>query len=174
MTLITAKQYGEKMRMQGVLWPAPAIALSDQAMAGVTIWQVGGRSVENVFVLERRGWATVYVAPKYLDYRKAFDQAMPRTSSGLDVDHLFPKSRARQGDYLALGRIGMMSNQSWSADDSPQALAQKVRDMGTKNPHSFTSMLTDLERGWAVVTCYIRPMSELQTGALTKVDLKKA
>lgn len=163
---ITAMQYGRMMRTQGVLWPAPVIDSRDLAQPGVIVHQIGRRSPEKVFVLERRGWGTVYVSPSYSDYRAAFDQVMPRTSTGRDVDHLFPKSQARQDQFIALGRIGITSNRGWNAEDTDQAMAQKVRNMLRESPHSFTSRLTDMERGWAVVTCYIRPMRELDHAVL--------
>lgn len=168
--MITAKQYGAMMRQQGINWPAPAIGAADMTQPGVSLYQIGNRDVDRVFVLSRKGWATVYVAPSYTGYRKAFDAAMPANSQGREVDHLWPKSKAQKGDFLALGRISALSNGGWNADETHQAMAQKVRNMPTKMPHGFTSQLTDLERGWAVVTCYIRPFKELKQVVLTKVD----
>ncbi|PTX56793.1 hypothetical protein C8N43_1456 [Litoreibacter ponti] len=168
--MITAKQYGAMMRQQGINWPAPAIGPADLAQPGISVFQIGGRDLGNAFVLSRKGWATVYVKPTYTGYRKAFDAAMPATSQGREVDHLWPKSKAQKGDFLALGRISQLSNGGWNDDETHQAMAQKVRNMSTKNPHGFVSRLTDLERGWAVVTCYIRPLKELRQTALTKAD----
>ncbi|EPX80830.1 hypothetical protein [Litoreibacter arenae] len=170
--MITARQYGAMMRQQGVLWPAPAIGTADIKQPEVSIYQIGGRSVSNTFVLVRKKWATVYVNPAYTGYRAAFDDVMPRTSDGQDVDHLLPRSKGVGADFLALGRIGGTSNRGWNDDESHQAMAQKVRNMPTASPHSFTSFLTDMERGWAVVTCYIRPFRELNQTILSKVDTK--
>ncbi|SFJ56346.1 hypothetical protein [Jannaschia pohangensis] len=165
----TAREYGERMRIQSILWPAPAIGRADLRQVGVSLHRIGKREITGCFVLERRGWGTVYCAPTYKDYRGAFDAVMPRTSLGRDVDHLLPKSRAMVEDFLAMGRISGTSNRGWNADDDPQAMAQKVRDMAKATPHGFTSRLTDLERGWAVVTCYIRPMGELSRAGLTRL-----
>ncbi len=158
---MTAKQYGAQMRAQDIAWPAPAIGLADLRRPGVRLHRIGQRAPRNCFVLDRRGWGTVYCAPKYGDYRDAFDAVMPRSSLGREVDHLMPKSRAAGEDFIAMGRISGKSNGGWNADDDANALSQKVRDMVRATPHGFTSKLTDLERGWAVVTCYIRPMREL-------------
>lgn len=170
--MITARQYGAMMRQQGVLWPAPAIGPADKALSEVSIYQIGGRGTDNAFVLVRKGWATVYVNPAYADYRGAFDAVMPRSSLGREVDHLWPKSKASAGDFLALGRISQASNGSWNDGDTYQALAQKVRNMPKKNLHGFLSQLTDMERGWAAVTCYIRPFKELKQAGLSKVEIK--
>lgn len=156
--------------MQGILWPAPSIDAQDIAAAGNSVWQIRRRDPDQVFVLNRRGWGAVYARPQYLGYRLAFDLVMPHDSAGRDVDHLLPKSRAAGQGFIALGRIGIVSNRGWNDDESNQAMAQKVRDMGTGNPHQFTSFLTDLERGWAVVTSFIRPFTELNTKQLTKVE----
>ena len=170
--MITARQYGAMMRQQGVLWPAPAIGTEDMKLPQVSVYKIGGRGLSNAFVLVRKKWATVYVNPAYTSYRAAFDAVMPRTSDGQDVDHLLPRSKGPGADFLALGRIGGTSNRGWSDDESHQAMAQKVRNMPTASPHSFTSFLTDMERGWAVVTCYIRPMRELNQSVLTLIDPK--
>jgi len=167
--MITAKQYGAMMRQQGVLWPAPAIGAADLALPEVALYQVGGRKAHNVFVLVRKGWATVYVKPSYGDYRPAFDAAMPRSSEGRDVDHLWPKSKAAKGDFLALGRISQQSNRSWNNDDDANAMAQKVYNMPKSAPYGFLSQLTDRQRGWAAVTCFVRPLKELQASGLSKI-----
>jgi len=170
---ITARQYGERMRKQSILWPAPAIGAADLRQVGVSLHRIGRRDVTGCFVLERRGWGTVYCAPTYKDYRGAFDAVMPRTSLGRDVDHLLPKSRAMVEDFVAMGRISDTSNRGWSDDEDPNAMAQKVRDMAKSRPHGFLSRLTDMERGWAVVTCYIRPMGELSRASLTRLTRKE-
>lgn len=170
--MITAKQYGAMMRQQGILWPAPAIGAADLAQPDIDIYQIGGRGTDNTFVLVRKGWATVYVNPTYSSYRAAFDAAMPRGSKGREVDHLWPKSKAAKGDFLALGRISQQSNGSWNDGEDHQSMAQKVRNMPKKAPHGFVSQLTDMERGWAAVTCYIRPLKELEKSGLTKVAVE--
>ena len=167
----TAKQYGAMMRAQGVKWPAPAIGKADVLLPSVEVYRIGRRDLSKVFVLARQKWATVYVERSYGTYRDAFDAVMPRTSTGRDVDHLLPKSQAPAGDYLALGRISHGSNRSWNDDDTDQAMAQKVRDQIKANPHQFVSNLTDLERGWAVVSCYIRPLHELNASAMTQMTM---
>lgn len=167
----TARQYGAAMRAQGIKWPAPAIGKADVLLPSLEVFRIGRRDPSNVFVLARNKWATVYVERSYGTYRDAFDAVMPRTSLGRDVDHLLPKSQAPAGDYLALGRISHSSNRSWNDEDSDQAMAQKVRDMIKGNPHQFLSKLTDMERGWAVVSCYIRPLHELNTSAMTKMSM---
>lgn len=169
--MITARQYGAMMRQQGILWPAPAIGAADLMQPGIATYQIGGRDAANAFVLVRKGWATVYVNPSYADYRGAFDAAMPGGSLGRQVDHLWPKSKAAKGDFLALGRISQASNGSWNDGESHQAMAQKVRNMPKKTPHGFLSQLTDMERGWAAVTYYIRPFKELNQSGLTKVEI---
>ncbi|SFR56953.1 hypothetical protein [Litoreibacter janthinus] len=170
--MITAKQYGAMMRQQNVLWPSPAVDSADMKLPDVSIYQIGGRGLSNAFLLTRKGWGTVYVNPAYTSYRAAFDAVMPRTSDGQDVDHLLPRSKGGAQEFLALGRISGTSNRGWNDDETHQALAQKVRNMPTASPHSFTSFLTDMERGWAVVTCYIRPFRELNQSVLTKIDPK--
>ncbi|WP_298257525.1 hypothetical protein [uncultured Litoreibacter sp.] len=170
--MITARQYGAMMRQQGVLWPIPAIDAEDMMLPDVSIYQIGQRSISNVFVRVRKNWATVYVKPAYTSYRAAFDAVMPRTSEGQDVDHLLPRSKGAGADFLALGRISGTSNRGWNDDESYQAMAQKVRNMPTASPHSFVSRLTDMERGWAVVTCYIRPFRELNQSVLTRVEIE--
>lgn len=167
--MITAKQYGAMMRQQAILWPAPAIGLADLVQPGVELYQIGGRDAGNAFLLVRKGWATVYVKPSYGSYRAAFDAVMPRNSNGRDVDHLWPKSKAAKGDFLALGRISQQSNRSWNDGEDFQSMAQKVRNMPKAAPHGFLSQLTDLERGWAAVTCFIRPFKELQNAGLMKI-----
>lgn len=174
--LITARQYGEMMRREQILWPAPAIDVKDLRQPGIQIFKIGQRSLENVFVFSRRNWATVYVHPDYTGYRDAFDMVMPRDSTGRDVDHLLPKSKAARGDFRALGRIGLLSNRGWNDETSDQAMAQKVYNMSKMSPHSYTSQLTDMERGWAVVTCYIRPLRDLAQMHLkmqSAVDIEK-
>ncbi|WP_179380485.1 hypothetical protein [Jannaschia marina] len=166
---ITAKQYGQMMREQGILWPAPALGRADLVSPAVRVHRIGRRSLESCLVVERRGWGTVYCAPGYGDYRAAFDAVMPRTSMGRDVDHLMPRSQAARRDFVAMGRISEASNRGWNDGDDAAAMAQKVRDTMVGNPHGFTSFLTDMERGWAVVTCYLRPMGELDRGALSFV-----
>ncbi len=69
--------------------------------------------------------------------------------------------------------FSFVSNRGWDDGEDPQALAQKVRHMATGSPHSFTSNLTDMERGWAVVTCYIRPMGEVGKGGLTRLGAEE-
>ncbi|TDT75161.1 hypothetical protein BDE40_1887 [Litoreibacter halocynthiae] len=170
--MITARQYGAMMRQQGVLWPAPAIGSADMKMPEVAIHKIGGRGLSNAFVLVRKNWATVYVNPAYTSYRAAFDAVMPRSSDGQDVDHLLPRSKGAGADFLALGRISGTSNRGWNDDDSHQAMAQKVRNMTTGSPHAFLSRLTDMERGWAVVTSYIRPLRELTQSNMSRVDPK--
>jgi len=167
--MITAKQYGAMMRQQGVLWPAPAIGAADLMLPEVSVYQIGGRGADNTFLLVRKGWATVYVKPSYSGYRAAFDAVMPRSSTGRDVDHLWPKSKAAKGDFLALGRISQESNRSWNDGEDAESMAQKVRNMPKSAPHGFLSQLTDLERGWAAVTCFIRPFKEVQSSGLTKI-----
>ncbi|WP_299687187.1 hypothetical protein [uncultured Tateyamaria sp.] len=167
----TARQYGAAMRAQGIKWPAPAIGKADALLSGLDVFRIGRRDPSKVFVLARNKWATVYVERSYGTYRDAFDAVMPRTSLGRDVDHLLPKSQAPAGDFLALGRISHSANRSWNDSDSDQAMAQKVRDMIKANPHQFVSQLTDMERGWAVVSCYIRPLHELNTSAMTKMTM---
>lgn len=168
--VITARQYGEQMRLHGISWPAPRIDNADVRQAGVNVYRIGGRQRNGIFVLSRRGWVTVYANPAYTDYRKAFDAVMPRTSLGRDVDHLFPKSQAEAHEYIAMGRIGATSNRGWNDDDDFQAMSQKVMNMPRSAPHGYLSQLTDLERGWAVVTCYIRPHFEIDKRFLTKMS----
>ena len=167
----TARQYGAAMRAQGIKWPAPAIGRADALLPSLDVYRIGRRNPAKVFVLSRAGWATVYVERSYGTYRDAFDAVMPRTSLGRDVDHLLPKSQAPAGDFLALGRISHGANRGWNDDDSDQAMAQKVRDMLKANPHQFLSRLTDMERGWAVVSCYIRPLHELNAQAMTRMTM---
>lgn len=171
---ITARQYGARMRTAGIKWPAPAIGRSDLLQAGVTVYQIGARYPSNCLVVARQGWGTVYCTRAYTGYRAAFDQAMPGLSTGREVDHLHPKSRAMVGDYVAMGRISRASNNTWRADDSAQALAQKVLQMSRVRPHDFTSFLTDMERGWAAVSHFIRPITEMSALRAMSADEIKA
>ncbi len=159
---LTAKQYGAWMRAEGILWPAPRIDKADLTQPGVTVHRIGQRQVGNALLLIRRGWGTVYVAPKFGDYQGAFDEVMPTSRLGTQVDHLYPKSRALPHEMVALGRIARLSNISINNRDGAPDLSNKVLEAWRRNPHQFTSTLTDMERGWAVVACYLRPRAELR------------
>lgn len=123
----TIYQYGKMMRQQGVLWPAPIVRADDVVQPQVTVYRIGQRiPVTSAFVFERKGWATVYVDPGYSGYRDVFCRVMPDVFVARQVDHLYPKSKAAAGDYLALGRIDPGPNITWNDRNSPQAMSQKI------------------------------------------------
>ena len=171
----TARQIGLRMAADGILWPAPAIDARDFAAPGATAYRIGRREVRSCVLLVRDGpstgtrWATIYARPAYAGYRSVFDEVFPGARMGRDVDHLHPRSVAPRGDYVALGVISEASNRSFADAADANAFAQKVRDMPLSRQHGFASHLTAMERGWAYVTHFVRPLGDVRA-ALTEVE----
>ena len=171
----TARQLGLAMAADGILWPAPAIDARDFAAPGVTAYRIGRRAVRSCVLLARDGastgtrWATIYARPAYGGYRAVFDEVFPGARLGRDVDHLHPRSVAAPADYVALGVISEASNRSFSDAADANAFAQKVRDMPLSGQHRFASHLTAMERGWAAVTYFVRPLRDVRA-ALAEIE----
>ncbi|MEM7683842.1 MAG: hypothetical protein ACFB03_05205 [Paracoccaceae bacterium] len=171
--LPTSKQFGREMREQKINWPAPLIGKADRQQDGVEVFRVGQRSAANVFVLVRRGWGTVYAAPSYTDYRNAFKLVIPLNAEGREVDHLFPKSKASDGEFCALGLLSRSANASYKDDEDFKNLQLKISNFKKSRLRDdfplYTSQLTDMQRGWAGIRGFIFPLHQMNNGVLTRV-----
>ncbi|HAS6972324.1 TPA: hypothetical protein I7284_24190 [Vibrio parahaemolyticus] len=171
----TMYQYGLDLLVKGLKGPVLKMEKNLLIMQpGYRFYRVGRRSLKNVFVMEKSGYATVYVRSGYRDYRKAFQSVFGNKLDSLkDVDHLYPKSKAKASEFLALGIIDKSVNRSISDNDTPVYVAIKAMNMKKYYDSLITNYPRAIELGRFVLAKYISPLDEMDTNRLNQVSLSE-
>lgn len=130
---------------------------------------MGRRSIGNVFVLIRKGFATLYVKKKYTAYRGAYKSVFRDCLLGRDVDHLIPRSTLGSDDYVALGHIDARNNRSHNANVEAGIISVKALNYQANHLSLLTSTPRVRELGLFVINGYIKPLYEVNVDVLTEV-----
>jgi hypothetical protein len=179
-----AIDFGKDMNEKEIKAPAPKLSLieildlaKDAVLHEVQFYQVGKRSIKKVFVLVRKGYATIYVQPNYAAYRSAYKIVFSDDSLlARDVDHLAPRNSAMDGEYIALGNLDQSINRSHQDDDRTLSLIMKAMNetMVAKDGCSplsaqICSRPRPRELGMFVINGYIQPFTKQHKSALVTV-----
>ena len=171
---LTAAQYGLELKRLGLRAPAPVLTIADlkQMQDNVSFYRIGRRNLRNVFLLVRKGFATVYVNPSYRGYRRAYTTLFGTTLARRDVDHLLPRSRANQHCFIALGHIEAGINRMHQDTVVPGEMVMK----GMSQDNTSIQYLTDTPRarelGRFVQNGYLRPLVDFNRSVLQRVCLE--
>ena len=170
--IMTAKQHGMAMQRAGVKPPEPHVTTADvkrKVDNGAVQYGIRGVDRSDAFVLVRGGYATVYAHPGFKGYRSAYEAIAPGRASGLDVDHLRPKSTVSDG-YVALGSISASSNRSHGSDVSGSGMTGKVfgQTRSEANPPAIAGGATAEQYGRAVTSGYMLPLSAINLSNLDR------
>ncbi len=157
------------MKAAGVRAPAPLISLQDLNDPNIRIFKIGRFAISNAFLLERCGYGTIYVKPSYQSYRKVYTRISLGSTFGRDIDHLWPRSSAPHGTFVALGCIPDQVNRSHQDNEEMKALV--LKGMGHKSciQHTFAGPHKAGELGRFAQNGYIQPMFEYRTSLLQQI-----
>ncbi len=100
---LKAKKIGMLLIKQGIVkGPKPIITKNEITNLSYKYdcYKVGGRSLNNIFILMNNSFATVYVRAKYTCYRKAYQSIIKTKINNKDVDHLYPRSKVKKMNLL--------------------------------------------------------------------------
>lgn len=171
----TALETGMEVKGLGLKGPYPTLFLKDfnTLPKDIKYYKVGRRSIENVFVLARYEYFTMYVRKRYSCYRKAYQDVFKDSIIGRDVDHLVPRSTVKNNEFIALGHIDSKINRSHNAKNEAGIIAIKAMNYDLKRIDMITNTPRARELGLFVINGYMKPKSDVEMGSLTEIDIAK-
>lgn len=168
----TAYQYGIEMKRLGVLGPMPIVKKSD-LLKNIQVYRIGNRCPKNVFVLVNNSYASIYVNPKYSSYRNAYKNVFFDNLQGCDVDHLFPRSKVKNNQFVVIGNISAKINRSQNDTIVSSEIIMKAMDRSNDNAWTLTKTPRAIELGRFVQNGYLRPFNEINNKVLTLISKEK-
>lgn len=160
-----------ELRKADLKGPYPSLRVAEISTLPdeITFHRVGRRSIGNVFVLIRKGFATLYVKKKYTAYRSAYKSVFQDCLLGRDVDHLIPRSTLDNDHFVALGHIDSRNNRSHNANTNAGIIAVKALNYQANHLDLLTNTPRVRELGLFVINGYIKPLDEVNIEVLTEI-----